>query len=158
MTYYSNQMFEKLKKERLSTKIFLILFSCILVLICGFLAFSINEKNQLLITIINIILTTILLWIIIFVVENEIFVRSRKIKHFEIIFKSSTKEYIGQIIKVGNVITLNGGILGRELLISVYDKKLCLYILSDFNCCFNENDNVKLKTCKEFITYMEVIK
>ena len=46
---------------------------------------------------------------------------------------SNEKEYVGQVIKIGNVITLNSGILGRELLISVDDKKICLYLLSDLS-------------------------
>ena len=158
MKYYNKDNFEKLKKERCLAKLCLVFLSLIVVGLCVLLSFLINENNQILIGIANTSLTTALLWIMIYVFDNEIFVRTRKIKHFEMIYKSTKKEFEGQVLKIGNAITLNGGILGREVLVLIDDQKLCLYLLSDFDFVFSENDNVKLIVTKEFITDVEVVK
>ena len=158
MRYYSDLALNKLKRERLIASIILIALSLIVAGTCVLLCFFINEYNQIWIQLVNTILTILLLWTMIYLLDMEIIMRSKKIKHYYLIEESSKKEIVGNVIRIGSTITLSIGISGREILMMVDGKQRCLYLMSDFEACFKEDDYLRLIVSKEFITFAEVIK
>ena len=128
--YYSLEM---LKKHSKSKNIFIVISILVLLIslaICIGLCFIANKENQVIIQVVNTAITTICLWMLVYIYDYKISVDRKKIKHFKLVLSSNIKEYKGKVVKVGKLLTMSNKLLGREVIVDVNEKKYCFYLLN----------------------------
>ena len=154
--YYNEILLVNLKRKRLISIIISLILLIVVIGVCVILCFFANRENQRLIQIATITITTIGLWIIIFLYDTEIFINNTKIKHVKLMTSSTFKEVSGKVLSIGEIITLSSKVRGREIFIEVDRKSLCLYLLDEFLPNFNIGDSIEVKIVQQFIIYSEV--
>ena len=151
MSFYRNEDILIHKNKIKNTVIKLCALLCICIAISVALCWLVNKNNSYLIQIANTCLSTACIFTIIYKLDTVIVSEYKKIKHYKLIASAPKTKCCGKVTKIGAIITVSSGLKVKEICILSDKKTYSFYLLADFECNFNVEDNVDLTIAKKHI-------
>ena len=157
MNFYLNEDLLKYKKAIKNTIFKLIALLVITVVLNVAFCLLIDRIHYLAVQLINTVLSAVCVFTVIYKIDTVIVANSKKIKHYKEIEAANKTELCGTVTKIGDVITVNSGLRGREVCLSFGRKSYSFYLLDAFSYDFDECDKVRITVAKKYITNSFII-
>ncbi len=157
MNFYQNEDLLKYRKTIKNTIISLVALLIAVIILNVSFCLLINKIHHIAIQLINTVLSTVCVFIIIYKIDVVVIAITKKIKHYKKIESAPKTEFCGVITKIGDVITVDSQLKGREICLCFERKTYSFYLLDSFDCNFAVNDKVRITVVKKYITNSFII-
>lgn len=157
MNFYLNDDLLRYKKNIKNTVIGLIVYLVLTIVLNVVFCMLIGIIHHIAVQLINTFLSVACAFTIIYKIDTVIMPATKKIKHYKNIEAAPKIEFCGTVAKIGDVITVESGLKGREICLCFDKKSYLFYLLDGFVCDFDVDDKVSITVAKKFIINSLVI-